>query len=426
MHVKILILFFLFGSVPKKTNAQYIDYAKEVIHILASDTLHGRGYVNNGDGKAARFIKNEFKKLGVTAINEFYFQEFDLSINTFPDSIFLSIDDENFLVGGDFHVHPGSPSINGKFEYIFINKDEIFDPQLLSSKISKSKGKILVLEEYPDSLLDETKRKQLQQLEQFLTLHPKNPAVASIILTSKKLTWYASTFQSAIPSIYLKKEYFDPSSKLITLNISNRYIQQYKTQNVLGFLEGKHTDSLIVVMAHYDHFGMMGQAIFPGANDNASGVAMLLSLAKYYSINKPEFSIIFAAFGAEEAGLIGSKYFVDHSPIDLSAIKFVLNFDLAGTGDEGIQVVNGSVYNYQFNRLRELNQKYNLLPEVKIRGAACNSDHCNFDRIGIPGFYMYTLGGIRAYHDIYDRAETLPLTEFNDYFRLITLFLDSM
>lgn len=426
MHVKILILFILYGSVPKNTKAQYYDYAKEVVHILASDTLHGRGYLHNGDGKAASFIKNELEKIGVKAINESYFQEFDLSINTFPDSIFLSIDNENFLVGEDFHVHPGAPSINGKFEFIFIGKDEIFDPHLLSRKISKSKGKILVLQEYPDSLLDETKRKQLQQLEQFLTLHPQNPAAASIILTSKKLTWYASTFQSAIPSIYLKKEYFDPSSKFITLNISNRYIARYRTQNVLGLIEGKHPDSLIVIMAHYDHFGMMGQAIFPGANDNASGVAMLLSLASYYSANKPKFSMVFVAFGAEEAGLRGSKYFVDHSPIDLSAIKFVLNFDLAGTGDEGIQVVNGSVYTYQFNRLRELNQKYNLLPEVKIRGAACNSDHCNFDRVGIPGFYIYTLGGINAYHDIYDRAETLPLTEFDDYFRLITLFLDSM
>ena len=207
---------------------------------------------------------------------------------------------------------------------------------------------------------------------------------------------------------------------------NNEFIEDYQTQNVLGLIEGSNPDSVIVLMAHYDHFGMMGQAIFPGANDNASGVAMLLSLAQHYSDHQPKHSIIFAAFGAEELGLIGSKYFVDNPPINLSAIQFILNFDISGTGGDGIQVVNGSVYRSEFDHLVDLNRQNGLLPDVRIRGAACNSDHCNFDRINIPGFYMYTLGGIRAYHDVNDRAETLPLTEFDDYFRLMTLFIDSI
>jgi Zn-dependent M28 family amino/carboxypeptidase len=181
---------------------------------------------------------------------------------------------------------------------------------------------------------------------------------------------------------------------------------------------------MIVLMAHYDHFGKMGKALFPGANDNASGVAMLLSLACYFSQHQPEYTTVFIAFGAEEIGLVGSKYFVEHPPFDLDKIKFLMNFDLAGTGDEGIQVVNGSVYQSEFDRLKALNSESEYLPQVKIRGSACNSDHCSFDQKGVPGFYIYTLGGIRAYHDIYDKYETLPFTEFEDYFQLVTEFLN--
>ena len=171
---------------------------------------------------------------------------------------------------------------------------------------------------------------------------------------------------------------------------------------------------------------MMGKkTLFPGANDNASGTAMLLNLARYYSKNPPRISMVFISLGAEELGLLGASYFVEHPLIDLKKIKFLINFDLAGTGNDGIKVVNGSVYNRKFEKLQELNDDFHLLPAVKIRGEACNSDHCIFYQHGVPCFYIYTLGGISAYHDIYDRRETLPLTEFDNYFKLITKFLDT-
>jgi len=404
--------------------AQVKDYAMEVVSILASDSLAGRGFVDDGDKKAAGFIRKEFQRFGLEPIQGFYHQPFNIPINTYPDSIFLSIDGTPLEVGSDFHVSPGSPSLSGTFEVVFIEQDEIFDLEILQQKLSASRGNILVLDEYPDSLLDTQKQNRLNQIEQFLTKHPNNPAAATILLTSRKLTWFGSQIVDANPSLRVKKELLPRDAKSITLELNNEFINSYRTQNVFGMIEGTESDSTIVMMAHYDHFGKMGQAIFPGANDNASGVAMLLNLAKYYSENPPSYSMVFIAFGAEELGLIGSKYFVDNPVIDLQNIKFMLNFDLAGTGDEGIQVVNGSVYRDRFDRLVELNQEFNLLPNVRIRGAACNSDHCNFNRKEVPGFYIYTLGGIRAYHDIYDRSETLPLTEFEDYFRLMTLFID--
>ena len=71
--------------------------------------------------------------------------------------------------------------------------------------------------------------------------------------------------------------------------------KRIQTNNVCGMLKGKRK-KLIVMSAHYDHLGMMGGAIFPGANDNASGVSLLLNLAKYYSLRKNKYNMIFLCF----------------------------------------------------------------------------------------------------------------------------------
>jgi aminopeptidase YwaD len=136
--------------------------------------------------------------------------------------------------------------------------------------------------------------------------------------------------------------------------------------------------------------------------------------------------MVFVALSAEELGILGAKAFTDNPPIDLKKIKFLVNFDLAGTGDEGIKVVNGSVFKDKFDLLTRINTEQKLLPKVDIRGAACNSDHCLFYQKGVPCFYIYTLGGIQAYHDILDKSETLPLTEFADYCKLMIDFFNKI
>lgn len=132
------------------------------------------------------------------------------------------------------------------------------------------------------------------------------------------------------------------------------------------------------------------------------------------------------AFGGEELGLKGSFHFVQNPLFPISNIKFLVNMDISGTGDDGIQVVNGSVYKEEFNQLVRINQNNNYLPQIKIRGAACNSDHCPFYKNGVPSFFIYTLGGIQAYHDVFDKAETLPLTAYDNYFKLLTGFVNEL
>ncbi|MFD1258415.1 M28 family metallopeptidase [Mucilaginibacter terrae] len=175
--------------------------------------------------------------------------------------------------------------------------------------------------------------------------------------------------------------------------------------------------------AHYDHLGGMGSSTyFPGANDNASGISMLLGLAKYYAAHPQPYTMAFICFAGEEAGILGSKYFTDHLLVPLNSIRFLINTDLAGTGNEGITVVNATLHAKEFELLKQVNAKGNYLVKVNSRGKAANSDHYWFTEKGVPAFFIYTMGGIKAYHDVFDISKTLPLNEYNDLFKLITGF----
>jgi len=247
-----------------------------------------------------------------------------------------------------------------------------------------------------------------------------------VTLAEQKLSWDISQFQNIKPAIEILNtdSLFIQNLYSISLGAPSKFIPNYESQNVIGYIPGtQYPDSFIVFTAHYDHLGKMGKDVyFPGANDNASGVAMLLSLVKYYSKNPPKYSIAFMAFGAEEVGLLGSKYYVEHPLFSLKQIKFLVNFDIVGTGDEGIKVVNATEHKKDFDELVKINSEKNLLPSVQPRGKAAISDHYFFEEAGVKTFYIYTLGGIKAYHDIYDRPETLPLTEFENIFRLVNDF----
>lgn len=408
-------------------NAQDLSYAKEVVETLASNEFHGRGYVSEGDKLAADYISVEFEKIGLESFKKNYFQKFTTSVNTFPTAMNLSLNGKMKKAGGDFLIDAGSPSLEGEFNTTILTADDINDGNKLGQILRGSTGTIIVVPTYDKKDYTRDQQKLITDVIGFLKFHPDNPASGSIILTNDKLTWGGSTVLNSKPSFTVIADSLQEPIEKVIVNVENKFFDRYQSQNVIGYVEGSNTDSLIVLVAHYDHLGRMGSdAIFPGANDNASGIAMLLNIAKYYKTNKPKYNTVFIAFGGEELGLLGAKHFVENPLFKLSKIKFLMNFDISGTGDEGIQVVNGKIYKDKFDRLVEINSEQGLLEEVKIRGEACNSDHCMFHMQNVPCFFIYTLGGIQAYHDIYDKSETLPLTEFEDYFKLVTQFVDEL
>jgi len=252
---------------------------------------------------------------------------------------------------------------------------------------------------------------------------------AGLIFLEEKLTQGLAPTYNDYGILHVLKDKISRENRSIQIEIDHKFVQQKKSQNVIGYIPGtEHPDSIIILSAHYDHLGMMGdKTYFPGANDNASGVAMLLNLAKHYTQKEPpKKTIVFACFGAEEAGILGSKYFVENPLVPLDQINFVMNMDLMGTGEEGATIVNATILPMQFILLDLINSQSEYLPELKQRGKAANSDHHWFTEAGIPAFFIYLMGGIDAYHDVFDKAETLPLTKFEDSFRLIRDFVDEL
>jgi Zn-dependent M28 family amino/carboxypeptidase len=164
------------------------------------------------------------------------------------------------------------------------------------------------------------------------------------------------------------------------------------------------------------------ETYFPGANDNASGTAMLLSMANYFKKNPINRSIVFIAFAGEEAGLVGSKFFVQNPLVKLKKISFVLNLDIMGSGEEGITVVNATLFDTEFKELQQINQEQKLISHIKSRGPAANSDHYWFTQMNVPAFFIYTMGPNKNYHDIFDTYENLSFVEYQDLVALLCAF----
>lgn len=400
------------------------DYARKVVSVLASDNYAGRGYVFNGDKKAAGYIAKEMKKSGLTPVDgKSFMQYFSLGANVFPKAATVKLNNEELKMGVNVLVDAASPSINGSFELVPVS-GKLNDDNVLR-QIAQDKayaGKAIYIDE-----AEQLKTINAQELRRaIMLLMTAGEYRAIVVNTPSKFTWRASVSQSLKPAVYIKDLAINPNDSQISLDITAKYQPDYKTQNVCGFLKGSSdSDSTILVTAHYDHLGVIGKkVVFNGANDNASGTALMLYLAQYYGKNKPKYNMIFLAFSGEESGLLGSKYYAANPLNDLKKVKFLINVDMAGTGDDGIQVVNGSIFTKEFDLLTKLNAEKKYLPEVKVRGAMNRSDHAPFYEKGVPAFFIYTLGGTTAYHDIYDRYETLPFTRFNGYANLLTDFID--
>lgn len=392
------------------------EYAKEIVKKMSSPAFYGRGYVNNGCQLASDYIENEFKKIGLSAFNNNYFQSFELSVNTFPGKLFLKINGTELKPGVDYYIDGSSPSLKGKFEVICFNWQNMIDSTSFYHRLNDLDDKIILLDVRFGNDAQKNDIDKVNRITQQLDLNKNLKHEATIILTNDKLYWRIFSFCSDKPVIFVNTRLKPDTIRFADINIQNKFYKNYKTSNMIGYIPGiEKPDSFIFIIAHYDHLGMMGNSVyFPGANDNASGTAMLLSLAKKIKEHPLSYTTVFISFGGEELAFQGSSYFTEHPLVDLKKIKFLFNFDIVGTGDEGIKVVNGSLYKEKFDSLVSLNTRLKLLPSIQIRGFACNSDQCMFYKKGVPCFYIYTLGGIKAYHDIYDKYETLPFTKFNE------------
>lgn len=400
--------------------AQDTAYVHDVLFELCSDRMAGRGYVDDGDSEAAFYIEQQFKDFGLHPWDYNYYQTFFIPVNTFPGKMEMAVDETKLTPGTDFLIAPDAPSVKGDWHLTYLEKLPAIYPsgRVVDSTLVLA-GAVVV----PDSLM----RTLPRSIRAAMSKGMKKAGARLLIRSSdSKLTWHVSASQSELPEFTVRDSLLASRPERIAVNAEAKMVKKHRTQNVMAYIPGtSDSDSTFVFTAHYDHLGKMGSnTTFRGGNDNASGVTMLLSLAKHFSIseNQPLHNIAFIAFAAEELGLQGSVHYVENPIFPLSDITFLINLDIVGTGDDGIKVVNGTVHEKLFAELVEMNTTGKYLPKVEPRGKAAISDHHPFTEKGVPCFYIYTLGGSPAYHDPNDRPEGLSLAGFQGLFQLLVEF----
>jgi len=406
------------------SNAQ-IDEVRRITKTLCSPEFHGRGYVNNGDSIAADFLVAEFGKIGVGAYKKSpMLQFFEIEgVNRFPGEMSVSQNGRDLEPGVHFMVDPSSGGTKKTLIPFIVSIETALDQELLGSEIARfvqdRRGNALFLDfgaAKGDTL------KQLRGLGKALAVH-----YPVIEVMNSKFTWSVGREKLIHPLIYIQDSIANKHANF-DVHIDAELLDTYKTQNVIAHIPSKKKCAkTIVFTAHYDHLGRMGASTyFPGGNDNASGTAMLISMANYFKKNPSDFNILFIAFAGEEAGLVGSKYFTENPILKLKKIRFLINLDIMGSGEEGVTAVNATLFEDEFKLLNEINDEKQLLTRIKKRGPAANSDHYWFTEKGVPAFFIYTMGPNKNYHDVFDTYEALSFVEYDDITNLLVTFVERL
>ena len=219
-----------------------------------------------------------------------------------------------------------------------------------------------------------------------------------------------------------------PSSRIhLKFDVERKII---RARNVLGYIEGESRDEVIVIGAHYDHVGKYNGFIFNGADDNASGTAGMLTLARAFKESgvKPAKTIIFAAWTGEEQGLWGSKYFVKNIPDRLS-VKLNVNMDMIGR--TSIKDDSPDYLSMQYTKGHEQFESIfkNIVDENKFElkikywsedQPKGSSDFVSFAKEGVPVISLFT-GLHKDYHMPNDELEFLDIPKMVEIIKLTYL-----
>lgn len=201
----------------------------------------------------------------------------------------------------------------------------------------------------------------------------------------------------------------------------------YRGTNISGYIEGSDPilkKEIVVIGAHFDHLGVIDGELFSGADDNASGVAALIEIAKAFKKSKFRLkrTLIFLAFSGEEFGLAGSKYYVEHPSFPIENVSMMINMDMIGNGRGKVQVFE---YKNSIYAKKRLNHSEHLYPVSVVKGKKLEhgtSDHKPFVDRGIPSLMFYT-----GHHDRYHSPKDTPnLVDYNTLHNISSLVFDSI
>jgi hypothetical protein len=459
------------------------------VNYLASDSLEGRLAGTPGSENAAGYIAAEFTRFGLQPLgdNNSYEQKFDFvgEVKLGPNNQITFQrrgDDTTLAVNSDFIPAGFSASASVSGEVVFAGYGIAAGEQNYDDYAGiEASGKIVMVLQYSPASNDphtsfakfEPIRYKALQARQHgakallvvVGLEEKPAVNGQTAAPLPKLRFDRAAADAGLPVIYLTVPTADwllapsetsiknlqtqinknkkPASFLIAgalATIATELQQERRVSaNLIGKLAGSDPqlkERAVIIGAHYDHLGRSSEgALDPekegeirnGADDNASGTAGVLELAQYFAAQqkRPRRSLIFMAFGAEELGLLGSSYYVNHPALPLEHTTAMINMDMIGRMKDSVLVVQGvgttPLWQPAIERLRP---SYPFKLTLKKEGPG-PSDHESFYRKNIPVLFFFT-NQHEDYHRVTDDAEKINAQDQARILQLIAQLVEEV
>lgn len=396
---RLILLVIALTSFPLVTEAQVTqENVSKIMETLSSDEMKGRKVFTPQIEKAADFIAGKFSEFGLQPLEgeQDFLQEFSMESITLEDSRVMvdgeSMDEDSFFaIISNRNV---SWSGNLQTDIKSIPADADFRSEF--SNYNKLEKDLIVF-------VDPSHSGMFQRYRPYFSgptrIFPGETQHDKVFILSE-----------------------EPESFSISLD---KKMEHLSLANVVGKIEGKRKDEIVLFSAHYDHIGVVqpveGDSIANGANDNASGTTAVIELARYFSRrSQPERTLLFAAFTAEEAGGYGSRYF--SRQLNPDNIVAMFNIEMIGkpfTGKPNSAWITG----FEKSSFGELLQKstermdYTFLPDpYPNQNLFYRSDNATLARLGVPAHSISTtpIDVDPDYHRVSDELETVNLRHITD------------
>lgn len=452
-------LILLFSCQSNKLDEPEITVAELQDHInyLASDELQGRLPGTEGDIKSAEYIRDQLESWGLSPLIDDGLQSFEIvsSLEAGDNNVLkvnnktlsrkqympLAISESTELKGKVVFAGYGfdiesdtlewndydNLNVKGKWVMIIREDPEVDNPLSFFANVSADMSKVMTAKDKGAGGVLLVSGKEVDPKDEFESLVRGEYSTGIPVFRIKRevadMILGSSNKNISELEEKLNKEYL-PLSQEIECTVEGKtelLEQKVSTGNVLMVLPGNDQvlkNEFLVIGGHFDHLGLGGPgsssrapdtiAVHHGADDNASGIASMLEIAERFAANRNNArSIIFAAFTAEEMGLLGSKYLVEHMPVEAEKINAMINLDMIGRLKENKTVqISGVGTAKEFKDII-----YRLTDTSTIRLALSEegygpSDHSSFYGKDIPVLFFST-GAHLDYHTPYDIAEKL-------------------
>ena len=411
------LLLLVLAVIAVQLSAQDLVHYKKIVKELSSAKYQGRGYAEDGANKAGKWIAKEFAKIGA---DEVVCQPFKLDINTFPGKMKVSIDGKKQIPGVDFTIREFNPSIKGEFKLYYIDMLN-YNPEKMFADLAtpQYEGAFVVC----DFMFTYKHRADFKKLQS-----KKECSNAGMVYTWEAPLKFYKAYGETVkekPVIWVTPD-FPKDAKTIKVDMENEFLKDYECFNVIAKVEGKRHDSCYVFTAHYDHLGKLGKKTFyPGAHDNASGTAAIITFAAHYAQHQPEYDMYFIAFSGEDANLRGSEWYAEHPVVPLKQIKYLFNLDMIGDNNpvQYCEVSNEGMPGFAL--FEKINAEKGYFKALGRSELAENSDHYPFAKRNVPCIFFMNEHGdaFKYYHTVHDTWENAIFTNYEPTFKLIKDFI---